>query len=113
DTFPDSHLHLLLPIVILGVILHPPPPLRTDLVVLTEPAQRLFGDPLRHAFDGVIRRRYRHTERFAAAHVGQEAVERAHLGEHRLSPDEALPLHVESVAHGPPQAVLATLHRIC
>src|SRR6266568_2865094 len=78
-------------VVVLSVLLQPPPPLRTDLVVLAEPAQRLFGDPLRHAFDGVIRRRYRHTERFAAAHVGQQAVERAHLGEHRLSPDEALP----------------------
>src|SRR5205809_3289191 len=47
-----QRLHRML-VVVLGVLLQPPPPLRTDLVVLTEPAQRLFGDPLRHAFDGV------------------------------------------------------------
>src|SRR5262249_52181099 len=82
-------------IVVLGMLLEPPAAARADFLVLGEPAQRLFGDLLRHAFDGVVGRGDGCTELGVAAHLGQVGVEFLRLGEHRFRFLEPLLGYVE------------------
>src|SRR5439155_6185039 len=77
-------------VVVLGMLLEPPAPARSDLRVLRKPAQRLLRDLLRHALDRVVRRRHRRAERGATAHLGQIGVELLHRGDHRLRNLEAM-----------------------
>ena len=94
-------------IVVLGVLLQPPASPRADLLVLGEPAQRLFRDLLRHAFHRVIGRRYCRTKFRIPAHVRQIAMEFLDLGEHRLGLLKALLGHVEAITHRAPHRVMS------
>src|SRR5260370_15842985 len=94
-------------IVVLGVLLQPPAPPWADLLVLGEPAQRLFRDLLRHAFHRVVGRRYCRTKFRIPAHVRQIAMEFLDLCEHRLRLLKSPLAYVESIAHRAPHRVMS------
>src|SRR5436309_1311903 len=97
-------------VVVLRVLLEPPAAARADPFVLRQPLERLRRDLLRHALHGVVGRRHRRAERRAPAHLGQVAVERLHLGDHRLGALEALSRDLEAVSHGAPHRVVPLLY---
>src|SRR5689334_12216821 len=65
-------------VVVLGVLLEPPPPLRPDPFILVQAPQGLLGDLLRHPLDGIVGRRDRPSERRVAARRGQELMKDSH-----------------------------------
>src|SRR5207244_11680921 len=79
------------------------------LAISAHPAKRVLPDLLCPAFDGVVRRRHRRPERGGSAHVRKIAMERAHLGGHRLRDLEALRGHPEAVSHRSPHRGMASL----
>src|SRR5256885_1021457 len=96
-------------VVLLRVLFAPPPPARSDLLVLGEPPQRLLGDLLRHAFHRVVGRRHRRAERRAAAHLGQIGVKFLHFRVHRLGHLDPLFRDVKPISHGAPHGVVSLL----
>src|SRR4029077_656879 len=66
-------------VVVLGVLLEPPAPLRPDLFILAQAPQGLLGDLLRHPLDGIVGRRDRPSERCVVARRGQELMKDFHV----------------------------------